>query len=110
MRRAAFIALLALAFAIPAKAQFGTWYYRWPSWTVELGSGAVLATAAQPLPSWGPAHGDLFRLAATNVVSVAYECGGVDPNGCEIKDLLQREVGIVVTLTVWHLIRHGFHF
>jgi hypothetical protein len=94
----------------PLRAQFGTWYYKWDPWVVEAGSGLVVATVVQPLPSKGWPGGEGLRIVATQGLSVLYECSGLDRNGCELKDLWQRAVFTGVGLVAWHYLRKALHW
>lgn len=73
-------------------------YYGWPSWAVELGSGLVVATLVQPVPLLLP------RVLFAVLLSVFYE-SVLDPNGWSWMDVGQRAVGIAAGLMLWSLIR-----
>ena len=74
-------------------------WYRWPSPVTEGLSGLLTASLAQVVGGqpWGP-------LIAAHALSVFYEAR-LDPNGWSMTDVLQREVGILIGLGVWALIR-----
>lgn len=70
-------------------------WYTWPSWLVELVSGAVLQVA---LFAWG-GHSVALNLLAGLAVSAFYEWG-LDRNGWEWVDVGQRFAGQAVILVV----------
>jgi hypothetical protein len=63
-------------------------WYSWPSWIVELISGLVLAAA---VAGWDSV---LQRVVVGTILSVLYEVF-VDPNGWSLKDVAQRQVGLL---------------
>lgn len=78
-------------------------WYRWPSWLVELLAGLLVATLVQPIAPF------LLRGLVALAMSVYYEVF-LDPNAGKSwhhpwKDLAQRAVGIKLGLVAWWLIR-----
>ena len=72
-------------------------WYGWPSWVTELGSGLLLTGAAYYLPEflWFP---------ACSVVSAFYE-RFFDPNKWSWKDIGQRTVGIILGCIILHFVK-----
>lgn len=76
-------------------------WWNWPSPVVELLSGVVLTasvvlgvTACLLYPCFG------MRLAVVTLFSLLYE-RFLDVNGPDLKDVAQREVGIVLAVILW---------
>jgi len=73
-------------------------YYSWPSWLVELGSGLVVASVVQPIPFL------LLRIISAVLISVTYE-SVFDQNGWSWVDIGQRAAGMLTAFLLWGLIR-----
>lgn len=72
-------------------------WYSWPSWLVELLSGFAVSTGCWWLLRW---TGVWEQLAVSLALSLAYELV-LDVNGWSVKDVAQREVGIVLGTLLW---------
>jgi len=79
-------------------------WYSWPSWLVELVSGLALTVSVAGgtlLVTHWPTF--LVRLAVVTVFSLLYELF-FDVNGWSLKDVLQREIGLGVAVTLWGIL------
>jgi hypothetical protein len=78
-------------------------YWSWPSWLVELVSGFAVSTGCWWLLRW---TGVWEQLAVSLALSLVYELA-LDANGWSVKDVAQREVGILLGTLLWSLVIGG---
>lgn len=72
----------------------------WPSWIVELGSGAVAVLLTAYLPP-------ILGLLAATACSLIYE-RWLDRNGWSWSDIGQRSLGIMLAWSLWTFLRGGW--
>lgn len=76
-------------------------FFAWPSWVTELLSGVVFLLLTVVIQHYLSTRVALFVIAT--VGSLLYEWK-LDPNGWSDKDVMQREVGIIVAFfALWGL-------
>jgi hypothetical protein len=81
---------------------------RWPSWLTELLSGLVtVALAVLLFWAWARVPYLAAILLGATGLSFGYE-KWLDPNGWSMRDVAQREIGIVAGILVMALLRAWF--
>lgn len=77
-------------------------WYKWPSWVVELAAGVALVTAAQVSQTlWVQAY---IATSLSWIYETSFDVNLGKPYHKPWKDLGQRQVGIVLGLLLWNLL------
>jgi len=76
-------------------------FFHWPSIVTEIVSGLLLAFALAVVVLI--LHGWIMLAILATVASIFYELR-LDPNGWDVTDVVEREIGIVLGVIIVHLV------